>query len=772
MFKHLIRLFFCRRHFVALVLIFTFLDTGARVPLGTWRDHLSYGRASHVEVAGNKIFAAVGSGMIVYNKDDSSIEKFSKVNGLSDIGISSIKWSEENSLLITGYANGNLDIIEGNRIINLSDILRSTVQGSKNISNIMVVGNRAYLSCSFGIVVVDLQGKEIIDTYFLGEEGIRLAINDMAFDGNYLYAATSSGLYRADFNAPNLLDFSYWERLDFLSEPGSLFVSVEWFSGRLYAVQMDNSGKYVSFVIDGNSFDYFTGPSGNSIVVRASESYLSVISTTGAEIYDQDMAFVKSIADYGFWGFGIRDVLLEEDGQIWIADRVHGLVGGIGNSFRVLTPPGPYSNRVFSIRSYPGRTYFAAGGYNSAFGNLWHNGEFSQLKDGEWISKLNYDVKDVVDVIENPGNSDILYLATWGYGLLEYREGSLHNRYTEENSSLRSIISGGEFTRIGGMAFDDDKNLWLTNSGVPEPVSVMNENGEWTSFPYGQIINHDYIGDIIINRHGHKWVLLPRGGGLFAFANKQSAGSNEDHARKFSITDEDNSLISNEVYSIAEDDNGFIWVGTNNGVVVYYNPGRVFSDDDFFARRIVVSGSREEELGYLLNNETVTAITIDGADRKWFGTAKSGAFLVSADGRNLIHHFTRQNSPLPNNNIADIAIDPAKGEVFFGTSAGVVSYRGDATAPGDAFKNVYVFPNPVRESYDGPVTVTGLVRDSVVKITDISGNLVYETVSLGGQAVWDGRNSMGRRVQTGIYLVFLSNPDGTETHVTKLMFIH
>ncbi len=772
MFKQLSRSFNWYKHFVALVFIFSFLNTWAQGPLGTWRDHLSYGRASHVEVAGNRIFAAVGSGMIVYNKDDSSIEKLSKVNGLSDVDISSIKWSEENSLLIIGYANGNLDIIEGNRIINMSDILRSTVQGSKNISNIMVLNNRAYLSCSFGIVVVDLHAHEIIDTYFLGEEGIRLAVNDMAFDGNYLYAATSSGLYRADLNAPNLLDFSYWDRLDFLPEPGSLFVSLEWFAGRLYAVQMNNTGKYVSFGIDGYSFEYFTEPSDNLMVIRASENYLSVISTTGAEIYDQGMAYVKSIDDYGFWGFGIRDVLVEEDGHIWIADRIHGLVRGSGNSFRVLTPPGPYSNRVFSIRSYPGRTYFAAGGYNSAFGNLWHNGEFSQLIGEEWSSRLNYDVRDVVDVIENPGNPDILYLATWGYGLLEYREGSLYKRYTEENSSLRSIIPGGDFIRIGGMAFDNNKNLWLTNSGVPEPVSVMKENGEWTSFPYGGIINHDYIGDIMVNRHGHKWVLLPRGGGLFAFANNQSAGSDDQLARKFSITDEDNSLISNEVFSFAEDDNGFIWVGTNNGVVVYYNPGRVFSNDNFFARRIVVSGSREEELGYLLNNETVTAIAIDGADRKWFGTMKSGAFLVSADGRNQIHHFTRQNSPLPDNNITDIAIDPATGEVFFGTSAGVVSYRGDATAPGDAFKNVYVFPNPVRESYHGPVTVTGLVKNAVVKITDISGNLVYETVSLGGQAIWDGRNSRGRRVQTGIYLVFLSNPDGTETHVTKLMFIH
>lgn len=286
------------------------------------------------------------------------------------------------------------------------------------------------------------------------------------------------------------------------------------------------------------------------------------------------------------------------------------------------------------------------------------------------------------------------------------------------------------------------------------------------------MINHDRIGDIIINRLGQKWVQLPRGG-LFVFQNSPAIDNNgEDLTRKLNIVDENNDLLSNDVLSIAEDHNGYIWVGLNDGVVVYYNPSGVFSEDHFYAHRIIVPGLREDELGYLLNNETVTSIAVDGANRKWFGTEKSGAFLISPDGRRQIHNFTRENSPLLSNTINDIEIDPASGEVFFGTTEGVVSFRGDATSPNSSFRDVYVFPNPVREDYDGPVTVTGLVKDTVVKITDISGNLVYETVSLGGQAAWDGRNHRGRRVGTGIYLVFLSSPDGSETHVTKLMFIH
>ncbi len=753
-------------------IVLCFPDVSGNIPIGAWRDHLSYKRATHVAVSGNQVFCAAGAGMIVYNKDDNSLEKLSKVNGLSDINISSIKWSDQNQLLIVGYSNGNLDIISGKEITNLSDILRSSVPGSKSINNIMVVGTRAYLSCSFGIVVVNLDRNEISETYFLGEAGLRLAINDMAFDGEFLYAATSSGLYRAEIDAPNLLDFSYWELLNYLPEAASVFTSVAWFDGKLFAVQIDGSGRYVSYIISDNSWEYFAEPSTSPLLLKVSGDYLSLINQTNAEIFTSGPALLKRIDDYGWWGLAVRDVHVEEEGRVWIADRLHGLVRGTGDSYNVLTPDGPWSNRVFSIRAYPERAYFAAGGYNAALGNIWQNGEFSILRSGSWSSTLNYDIRDVINVIEHPGDPERIFVSTWGYGVIEYREGNFYRQYNESNSTLRSIIPGN-YIRIGGIAFDRNNNLWLTNTSVSDPVSVKKENGEWISFPYSGFINHDHLGELIINRLGQKWVLLPRGGGLFVFDNNQDLDeTSDDKTRRLNITDENNSLISNEVFSIAEDHNGYIWVGTNVGPVVYYNPSRVFTQDNFFARRIIVEGRRDEELGYLLNNETVTAIAVDGADRKWFGTEKSGAFLVSADGTRQIHHFTRQNSPLPDNNITDIAIDPSSGEVFFGTPAGVVSFRSDATEGGDFFSNVYVFPNPVRENYNGPITITGLVKDAIVKITDITGNLVYETVSLGGQATWDGRNSRGRHVQTGVYLVFVSSADGMETHITKLMFIH
>ncbi len=764
---------FARSMTLGFFLVFYIVHATGQIPVGAWRDHLSYNRATHVALTESKVYCSAGAGLIIYNLDDNSVEKLSKVNGLSDNDISSIRWSDDNQILLIGYNNGNLDIIKDNKIINLSDILRSSVAGSKSINNILFIGNDAYLSTGFGIVVVNLERNEIKDNYFLGEGGVRLEVNDMAFDGTYLYAATSAGLYRADIDAPNLLDFSYWHRVDFLPEAGSAFISAVWFNGKLYTVQMEGPRRYNSYIINNESFEIFTGASFSPFIFRNAGNYLATVRPSFTEIYDAGQALVRRVDTYGFYGINIGDVEIDErTGEIWVADRIFGLVRVRDERFNVLTPPGPYSNRVFSITSYPERTYFAAGGYDLAMTNLWFRGEFSMFRNGKWTLDFGQEYRDVIKVIEHPGNPDNLFIASWGYGLIEYREDRFHERYAADNSSLTSI-QAGDYVRIGGIAFDRDGNLWMTNSGVPNPVSVMKADGEWISFPYGATVDHNSIGDLIINRLGQKWVLLPRGGGLFVFENDLPLDeTSTDRTRKLRIIDDTGSLISNEVYSIAEDNNGYIWVGTNNGVAIYYNPSRVFTDDEFHAGRIIVSGTRDEDRGYLLNNETVTAIAVDGADRKWLGTEKSGVFLVSPDGRTQIHHFTRHNSPLLDNRITDIAIDPSTGEVFFGTPAGVVSFRSDATAPADAFTDVYVFPNPVRQNYNGPVTITGLVKDAIVKITDISGNLVYETVSTGGQAVWGGRNSRGNRVNTGIYLVFVSSPDGTKSHVTKLMFIH
>ena len=272
----------------------------------------------------------------------------------------------------------------------------------------------------------------------------------------------------------------------------------------------------------------------------------------------------------------------------------------------------------------------------------------------------------------------------------------------------------------------------------------------------------------------HKWIICPRGNGLFAFdVNRTIDDISDDRYEKFSVLESSGKIISDDVYSMAEDRAGNIWIGTDKGVVVYYSPSRVFDDNLFYGQQIIVPRNDGTGLAdILLGTEKVTAIAVDGANRKWLGTQKSGVFLVSEDGLEEIHHFTDENSPLLSNTITDIDINGENGIVYIGTSAGLISFKGKAIEGRENYSGIYVYPNPVRHDFEGEIVITGLVGNVNVKITDIAGNIVFETTALGGQAIWDGRSFSGDRVQTGVYLIFSTDEEGDKTNVTKLLVIN
>ena len=295
-------------------------------------------------------------------------------------------------------------------------------------------------------------------------------------------------------------------------------------------------------------------------------------------------------------------------------------------------------------------------------------------------------------------------------------------------------------------------------------------------FHHPNLINKETLGNIIFDNRGWAWINAARvERGVFCFNTNNTLENTSDDKTVFYDTfiNQNSELVSpTNIYCLVEDKEGAIWIGTNAGPLIINNPTKIFESNA--CTQIIVPRNDGSNLGdYLLEHEDIKVICIDGANRKWIGTQKNGIYLLSADGLETIHHFTSENSPLLSDNIQSITINPYNGEVFIGTDKGLVSYKSDATEAETSFNddNVYAYPNPVRSNYDGIIAITGLVRDSDVKIVDISGKLIYSGTSVGGQFTWNGKNRTGKRVASGVYLVLATNSEGKEGIVTKITMI-
>ena len=751
------------------ILLFIFLSvvvTASAQRIGVWKDHLPYKNAIALCEHGQQLLVATENALFIANKSDNNMQRLSKVQGLSDVGISALNGNK--TCAVVGYTNGNIDLIKGYNIHNIPHLKNENLIGDKQINSVTFRQEFAYLSCAFGIIELDLNDKQINNTFLLNAAG-NLGVNKLVFYNDSLFAATDSGLYKSSV-IDNLSDFHSW------SAHGSPLVIKDLGSDQSALYYTTNDSLYVyekkKSICPINSRSFLEPTPGGLFLLSPNKGYL--VNENGiTEKYSNDLIrFVSDIYTSG--------------DTTWFADNANGLVKKVFFNWQKFYPIGPVTKDVYSIDVNNSHFWVATGGIDS-----WNN---ANVKEGvfwsdyhTWtkLSNTYLEAKDVVDVASNPFNSNEAFIATWNDGLMQlswsdentrFEKTAQYNHYNTNghlatlNADTSSSIYG--WIRVKSIAFDNAGNLWGANSQVNNPLFVRKNNGDWHSFSFTSTnTTNTHLGDIVIDNIGQKWVIVPGGVGLVVYNDNNTIEDVQDDKDKVVNSSlGTGNLPSTSVYSLAKDRDGEVWVGTNKGIAVFYGPENVFSGNDFDAQQILVEVDGYVE--YLLANETVTAIAVDGANRKWLGTQSAGVFLVSPDGTKQIHHFTEQNSPLFSNTITDIAINHQTGEVFIGTSKGLISFISDATQGYEAHQNVSVYPNPVRPEFNGTIAIKGLVEDADIKITDLNGTLVHETTALGGQAVWDGKNGYGERVQTGVFLVFSSNSFGTETNVAKILFVH
>lgn len=761
--------------------IFCQFSFGQSVGVGQWKDYLSYKSGVCVTEGGGKAYCATKSGIFSLNVSDNSITRMSKVSGLADVEAVTLNYNKYNDKLIIAYKNSNIDIIDNSGITNLSDIKRKSILGNKSINSIYFINQYAYLACGFGIVVIDMDKYEVSDTYYIGPNGTALNVRDITSDSTYFYVATDVGIYTAQKHNPNLANYESWALMPGL--PSGVYNTIAAFDDKVFtnfSQAVANNLYYAdsAYVYQNGAWNYFLPGSGYTVrSMRKNGNNLVVALATAIISYDSSLTTIDYVSGYlndnARAEFAVKDAL----GNIWIADDKYGMVGwrpGIGTVSYL--PDGPSSTNVVVMDIQGNNLSVAPGGGSNGYfldglytynGTSWKNtrGNFPSIVDLDSIFNIN-------NVLVDPNNSSRTFVATGLAGVIEFSNAEPVKLYNSDNSSLSKISNTG-YTPVwtSGLAFDGNSNLWVGNSGVPSSLSVMKTDGTWQAFNFSSFIgNIPNIGQILVDKNNQKWIVLARGGGLMVFNGDVGATPTTSNTKKMTIATGNGALPSTNVFCVAEDQDGQIWMGTDKGIAVFYSPENMFSGDNFDCQQILIE--QDGHVQILFETELIQSIAVDGANRKWIATLNSGVFLMSPDGTKQIHHFDITNSPLFSNDVKSVVINKQTGEVFFGTAKGIISYRGTATAGADYFTDVYAFPNPVKHSYDGPIAIKGLVANSTVKITDLSGRLVYETVSDGGQAIWNGKTFSGERVSSGVYMVFCANQDGTQQMATKILFIN
>jgi ligand-binding sensor domain-containing protein len=699
-------------------------------PLGQWREHYNNKSVQHVAI-GNTLYGATTNQVFSIGAKN-SIQFLGKSNGLHEIEIASIAWDPTQSQLMIAYKNSNIDIVKGNEIFSVSDIYLSKIYANKKINSIQILGPWALVSTHFGIVVVDLIKHEIKDTWFANNNRQATITYQTISTADSLYALTEEGLFSIALKN-NYITSSQWKKINEYTGLKKLST----YNNIIYAI----GGKNI-YQLPKTDPIYQTSINtiNNAYAHKEGLYIIQSDGVNGSLLNLHTNNTVTSIVDKTYLSMPME--LAIDQNSIWIADSLNGLI--VKNTETKSIPLGGPSEKITGT-SFVNSNYLLA-----PFGAKY--GGFSTYTDAGW---KNYNKLNGIDLpVLTAACIDPIDNSWW------FTSAASFLQYNLTANSIETISPSsvpGNFTQI---QFSTDGIFWGLQDGQG---LIQKQDNKWTNIPLPNNYLKNGLKKMVVNRQGQAWIPGPANQGLYVYQSNKYFGTAS--WKQLITAKSSGNLPSNTVLSVALDNIGSIWVGTDNGIGIF-SCGDISKEicDAYLPTIKNANGF----VGLLLQRESVNCITVDGANRKWVGT-ENGAWLLSADGSSIIEHFTKNNSPLPNDTILQIIIEPKYGEVFFNTANEMVSYRGFATEGNALYSDIKIFPNPVPPNHNGPIAIRGLVENALVKITDINGSLVFETRALGGQAIWNGKSLTGNKVATGIYLVFARDDIGNEKAVGKIV---
>lgn len=736
--------------------------------IGSWKAYPAYGDVEQIEVAGNTVYALSEGSLFAYNSSDQSIQTFTKMDLLNDCDIEQIRWCPTPKLLMILYSNGDIDFLsrQGD-VSNLSAYQNHSTALDKTVNSLSPAGNNVLMATNFGIVEVSASQAYVVDTYSLG-----YPVYSAVKTNGHIYAATSKGLMQGNCQ-DNLIDPSAWTLLN-----ATVFTRVAAINGQLFGLASGNCSyidtttgeatqlfaPYYEYVWIGD--DRFITCNGTyTCVVKSKTDYFILRENHPTLAYDSGDEYYTTDSE------GRLSKINMQSGQLPSVVTMTGV-----------HPDGPQSPH-FGFLKYKNGKLLCSTGYRTSVA-----GAVQILEDGEWTilpddmaeqTGARYHMTIAVD--EDPNEAGH-YMVGSASGLYEFRGGEFTQLYSIDNSPLKAAASVPEASAknnvyVPGTLYTSDGTLWLTN-GCSTTTSLfsLDSNHNFTSHHHSELLTSQgwsmfMLGGMIEDSRGLLWMVNNNSYTPALVCYQPSTDGLK--AYKTFVNQDGTTVELWYARCVAEDQEGNIWVGTDQGPLML-TTSYISAGSDIFTQVKVPRDDGTDLADYLLSGEDITAIAIDKANRKWMGTNGGGLYVISPDNMTQLYHFTSTNSSLLSNYIEAIAINPTTGEIFIGTTNGLCSYQSDISVMPDKMdkSTLWAYPNPVEPDFTGNVTICGLSYGADVKIVSSAGTLICEGTSSGGTFEWDCRDTKGRRVASGIYFVETAESDGSAGAICKIAVIN
>ncbi len=743
-----------------------------------WSDLFSYANVKFIENVNGTLYCATENGIFLFEPQNPNNEwiKYNKTNSLSNVNISAIDYDPEQNILVVGYENGTLDLLINDEAFVVLDIPWNNFMGSKKVNDIFIKNNVAFISGNFGIASFSLSQREFLETTFFYNNNSYKAVNKSVILEDKIYAATNSGLYTYPLiNGTNYPNFFAWEVVN--GTENKTISQVEIFNNQLY------------FSVGNELVKRNTNNQTTSIAIlqgltqlKATNDALIVTQPNQVNFINSDNQIVTKRVNYID---NNNNTLMEFNTGFYYQNKYYGgskkyglidfdLAANYLNQPDGYKPDGPFNNLSFGITVKNGKIWIAPGGaesYNAPQNNSDGFYYFDQIKWNHFKSSQLLNAKDFIRIAVNPKDDNhfvaVPYFeaTNWDYinkiGIIEFK-------LTDNNYTYNHILSPLKWlTRTASASFDENGNLYTATSYPEINGNIMananyyyqRKGNNWkTTLVYKELASNALSP---IFSDNYIWYPNARAGGLTVL--------DKNFNEVTTLTKTNANLYDDAVLTAAIDKNGSVWIGTSLGLTVLNGGDNAIEAGNLRTEPIVIEQDGIPEA--LLTSIAINDIKVDNANRKWIATNSSGVYYVADNGEQTIYHFTAKNSPLPSDTVYNIALDEKTGKVYFATDKGVVVFNSDVQETGDKFDLVLAYPNPVRPNFKGNVVIKNIPNRASVKITDVTGNLIYETKANGGIVEWNTKNSKGIDVASGIYLVLMTNQDGSETKTIKIAVV-